>query len=50
MKALDRLVVGVVVLAAVASTLAATLPRLLPTLAALFVLAVIGRLVWWYTR
>jgi hypothetical protein len=50
MKGLDRIVIGLVVVAAVASTLVASLPRLLPTLAVLYVFAVIGRLVWWYTR
>jgi len=49
-KGLDRIVIGLVVLAAVVSTLAATLPKLLPILAVLYILSLIGRLVWWYTR
>ncbi len=30
--------------------LASVLPRLLPSLSVLFVLAVVGRVVWWYTQ
>lgn len=50
MKQIERAVVLVVAFAIAASVLVSVLPKLLPIAVVMFVLAVIGRWVWWYTR
>lgn len=50
MNQIERVVVLVVTFAIAASVLVSVLPKLLPVAAVIFVLAVIGRWVWWYTR
>ena len=50
MKQIERAVVLVVAFTIAASVLVSVLPKLLPVAAVIFVLAIIGRLVWWYTR
>lgn len=50
MKQIERAVVLIVAFAIAASVLVSVLPKLLPVAAVMFVLAVIGRCVWWYTR
>jgi hypothetical protein len=50
MKQIERAVVLVVAFAIAASVLVSVLPKLLPLVAVMFVLAIIGRWVWWLTR
>jgi hypothetical protein len=50
MKQIERAVVLVVAFAIAASVLVSVLPKLLPVVTVIFVLAVIGRYVWWLTR
>jgi hypothetical protein len=47
---IERIVVYGVVAVVAVSMLAAVLPKILPAITVLFVLAVVGRYVWWYTR
>ena len=46
---LERLVIYLIAVVVVAGVLAADLPRITPSLVALGVLVLVGRLVWWYT-
>ncbi len=47
---IEKVVMAGVVVVVTSSMLTALLPRLLPAITALFVFAVVGRYVWWYTR
>ncbi len=47
---LERTVVLGIVAVVLMSALASTLPRVTPSLAVLGLLALIARVVWWYTR
>jgi hypothetical protein len=46
----DRAIILVIVAVVILSALASTLPRITPSLVALGLLALIARLVWFYTR
>jgi hypothetical protein len=47
---IERIVVYGVVAVVTVSMLAAVLPKILPIITVLFLLAIVGRYVWWYTR
>ncbi len=47
---LERLVIYLIAVVVLAGVLAADLPSITPSLVALGVLVLLGRLVWWYTR
>ena len=50
MKAIERIVGGVILLVVGLGSLATILPRLLPSLIAVGVLAIVARLAWYFTR
>lgn len=47
---IERTILTSIAIVVGVSVLASVLPRLLPIITVIFVLAVIGRVVWWYTR
>jgi hypothetical protein len=47
---IERIVIYGVVAVVTVSMLPAVLPKILPAITALFVLAIVGRYVWWHTR
>ncbi len=50
MRLIERMIVGIVVAFVGLGLVSAVLPLLIPYLVGIFVMVIIGRLVWFYTR